>query len=151
MQEVYFNGIDIDWEYPQSAIDTVDSVNLLQGLRTALNKQGELDHTHYYLTIAAPAGMDKINIFTGQQWQQIASTVDYIDVMTYDFHGNWDQVKVGSDFMSAMSLDPLLDPTTKNPILSKYNVIDAIKTYLNNGVPANKIVLGIPLYGRMVI
>jgi chitinase len=150
MQEVRFNGIDIDWEYPHSAIDTTDYINLLQGLRTALNKQGELDHVHYYLTIAAPAGIDKINAFTAQQWQQIATIVDYIDVMTYDFHGGWDQGSVGSDFMSAMSLDPTLDPTTKNPTLSKYNVIDAIKTYLDNGVPANKIVLGIPLYGRMV-
>ena len=150
LQEVHFNGIDIDWEYPISADDAKNYVTLLTKLRQALDIQGNIDHTHYFLTIASPAGIDKINALTSEQWKTIAANVDSIDVMTYDFHGSWDQGEIGSDFLSAMALDPELDPTYNNPVLGKYNVIDAMKAYTDLGVNPNKLVLGIPVYGRMV-
>lgn len=149
MKEVHFNSIDIDWEYPLQA-DAENYVHLLQQLRSALDEQGKQDGTHYFLTIAAPAGINKIHELTATQWKTIATTVDYIDVMTYDFHGDWDKGQVGSDFMSAMALDPTLDPTFNHPILGKYNVIDALEAYVNLGVPKNKLVVGIPVYGRMM-
>lgn len=151
MKEVHFNGIDIDWEYPNtSPNDAGNFVMLLQKLRTALDQQGKLDNTHYLLTIAAPAGIDKISKLTNEQWQTIATLVDHIDVMTYDFHGSWDQGQTGSDFMSAMALDPKNDPTYTQPISGQYNVIDALKAYTNAGVPTEKLVVGIPIYGRMM-
>lgn len=144
MKEMGFNGIDIDWEYP-AAKDATNYVNLLQGLRVALDKQSTIDKTQYYLTIATPAGIDKIVNLTNPQWQTIFQTVDYVDVMTYDFHGSWD---AKSDFMSAMNLDPI-DPTIQDQTLGKYNVTDAIKAYQDRGLTTNKIVLGVPMYGRM--
>ena len=149
MLETHFNGIDIDWEYPLTADEAAHYVTLLTKLRTALDEQGTKDGTHYLLTIATPAGIDKINALTKEQWQTVAGLVDSIDVMTYDFHGSWDQGEVGSDFLSAMALDPELDPTYNTPILKNYNVIDAMTAYTNLEVPANKLVVGIPVYGRM--
>ena len=148
MIEVHFNGIDIDWEYPQTPADAANYVTLLTNLRTALNAQGTKDGTHYYLTIAAPAGIDKINALTTAQWQTIAANVDTIDVMTYDFYGAFDPL---SDFMSAMKLDPSRDPNINNPILSKYDITDALAAYKTAGVAANQLVVGIPVYGRMSI
>ena len=150
MKEVHFNGIDIDWEYPLTPEDASNYVNLLQKLRGALDAQGNTDSTHYYLTVAVAAGIDKISKLSPTQWQTIAATVDDIGVMTYDFHGAWDQGQTGSNFMSAMALDPALDPTVNNPILSHYNVIDAMDAYVSRGVPKEKLIVGIPVYGRMM-
>ena len=150
MKEVHFNGIDIDWEYPDSDTDAENFVTLLGKLRKALDTQGAKDNTHYLLTIAVSAGIDKIEKLTSDQWQTIAETVDNVDVMTYDFHGSWDQGQSGSNFMSAMALDSKLDPSFTNPVFKKYNVIDALKAYTERGVPANKLAVGIPIYGRMV-
>lgn len=152
MKEVGFNGIDIDWEYPVTPNDVSNYVLLLKDLRKALNTQGAADNTTYYLTIAVSAGFDKILAITKDQWTSINTAVDYVDVMTYDFHGSWDQKsQVASDFMSAMQLDPLNDPTAKeNSFLSQYDITHAIQAYLNRGIPAAKIIVGIPIYGRMI-
>lgn len=150
MKEVQFNGIDIDWEYPLSSEDAKQYVLLMQKLRTGLNEQSRLDHQTYYLTTAVGAGPDKINALTSEQWKAVADVVDSIDVMTYDFHGDWDTGITGSNFMSAMQLDPKNDPTAKNEVMSRLNVTDAMNAYLTQGVPAQKLLLGIPLYGRMV-
>lgn len=149
MKEVNFNTIDIDWEYPETK-DTENFVKLLQALRTALDTESKKDNVKYYLTIAVGAGIDKIETLTPAQWQTVASVVDYVGVMTYDFHGAWDMGQVGSDFMSAMRLDPENDPTYQNPVLGKYNVTDALNAYLVQGITANKLLVGIPMYGRMV-
>lgn len=150
MKEVNFNGIDIDWEYPQTADDVNHFISLIDKLRAALDTQGELDGTHYNLSIAVSGGIDKINQLSSEQWQHLALRVDQIDVMTYDFHGAFDQGQTGSNFQSAMALDPNLDPTYGTAVLGQYNLTDALNNYLEKGVPANKLVIGIPLYGRMM-
>ena len=147
MKEVNFNGIDIDWEYPANASDASNYVNLITQLRQALDKQGQIDGVHYYLTLAVGAGIDKVQIMSNEQWQSIASEVDYIGAMTYDFHGAFDQ---SSDFMSAMALDAKNDATATDPILSKYNVIDAMNELSSTGIPKQKLLVGIPIYGRMM-
>ena len=149
MKEVQFNGIDIDWEYPQVS-DANNYLSLLQELHDALEEQGAIDQKHYYLTIAVGAGIDKIQNLSKVQWQQISTIVDSIGVMTYDFHGSWDQGQTGSNFLSAMALDPNNDSTITNPVLKNYNVIDAMNLYLDNGIEANQLLVGIPVYGRMV-
>ena len=146
MKEVQFNGIDIDWEYP-AVEDAANYIALLQSLRKALDAQGALDQTHYYLTIAVGAGIDKINNLTKEQWLSVADAVDYMGVMTYDFHGAWDQY---SDFMSAMQLDPNNDPTINDQALKRYNLTDAMQAYLDMGIPSSKLIVGIPMYGRMM-
>ncbi|TGJ83811.1 hypothetical protein E0Z10_g4965 [Xylaria hypoxylon] len=62
-----FDGIDIDWEYPQSADEAADYVALLQAVRSALDGYAASsagDH-HFELTVACPAGAqnyDKLDI-----------------------------------------------------------------------------------------
>lgn len=84
-------------------------------------------------TAASPASAaDSYNL------PALSSYVDFVFVMTYDFHGSWDQ-KTGVN-------SPLHKrPTDSNP---EFNIEASIKYYLTNGVPANKLGLGIPLYGR---
>ncbi|RYC65331.1 hypothetical protein CHU98_g848, partial [Xylaria longipes] len=60
-----FDGIDIDWEYPQSAEEAANYVALLQAVRAALDAYGAGKNAHFELTVACPAGAqnyDKLDI-----------------------------------------------------------------------------------------
>lgn len=144
MKTYGFDGIDIDWEYPVSgglqsgvAADKANYTLLLQALRDELNRQGSADAgKHYDLTIAAPAGP---SILTNLEISKVASTVDWINLMTYDFHGSWDS-KTGHNA-------PLTQPTG-DPGPAGFYSDSTVNSYLSAGAPANKLVLGVPFYGR---
>lgn len=137
-----FDGIDLDWEYPAACGLTCgtpeESANftaLLAEFRSQLNavRPGLL------LTIAAGAGIDKIRVTNPAAYHQY---LDYINVMTYDFHGTWD---AQTNHHSAL-FDSPNDPSTGDVRL--YNTNDAIEAFLSRGVPASKLNVGIGFYGR---
>lgn len=137
-----FDGIDLDWEYPAACGLTCgtpeESANftaLLAEFRSQLNavRPGLL------LTIAAGAGVDKVRVTNPAAYQQY---LDYINVMTYDFHGTWDPQ---TNHHSAL-FDSPNDPSTGDQRF--YNSNDAIEAFLTRGVPASKLNLGIGFYGR---
>ncbi len=138
-----FDGLDIDWEYPVNGgltsgtgADKKNFTLLLQELRRQLDELGAIDNTHYLLTIAAPVGPSNIQNF---ELSQIASTVDWINLMGYDFHGTWE---------STTNFNAPLFRTIKDPADAGLNVDAAVQRYVTAGVPADKLVLGVPFYGR---
>jgi chitinase len=137
-----FDGIDIDWEYPAAcglscggSEDTANFTALLAEFRRQLNavRPGLL------LTVAVGAGVDKIR---GTDPAAYAQSLDFINVMTYDFHGGWES---RTGFHSALYA-PDGDPSTGDE--KQYNSHDAIQALLAAGVPAAKLNLGIGFYGR---
>ena len=139
-----FDGIDLDWEYPVIATDANPNVSpndgenyalLAKALRDALDAQGAIDGKDYLISAAVPAGYDKyeeINL------SALAGQVDWLNLMTYDFHGRWNKTRTGHNApLYANSADPM----------PEYNAESAVQGYLDAGVPATKINLGIPLYG----
>ena len=137
-----FDGIDIDWEYPAAcglscggSEDTANFTALLAEFRRQLDavRPGLL------LTIAGGAGVDKIRV---TQPSQYASSIDFVNLMTYDFHGAWESP---TNFHSAL-YKPAGDPSTGDA--AKYNTNDAIQALIAAGMPAAKINLGIGFYGR---
>ena len=137
-----FDGIDIDWEYPAacgltcgSSEDTANFTALLAEFRRQLDavRPGLL------LTIAGGAGVDKIRV---TQPNQYASSIDFVNLMTYDFHGAWESP---TNFHSAL-YHASGDPSTGDA--AKYNTNDAIQALIAAGMPASKINLGIGFYGR---
>ena len=137
-----FDGIDIDWEYPVacglscgSAEDNANFTALLAEFRRQLDavRPGLL------LTIAAGAGIDKIRVTDPGTYHQ---SLDYINVMTYDFHGAWESK---TNHHSALFNSPR-DPSTGDQRF--YNSNDAIEAFISRGVPASKLNLGIGFYGR---
>jgi len=144
-----FDGIDIDWEYPGGGgqpYNTYDAVNdkhnftlLMAEFRAQLDAQGAADGKRYALTAAIGAGVDKI---ANTEPNLYAQYMDWVNVMTYDFHGAWES---STNFHAPLYHDPA-DPATGN--LAKYNANDAITALTAAGMPKNKILLGIPFYGR---
>ncbi len=139
-----FDGVDIDWEYPtggglsSNVYRPVDKTNfglLLQTLRSKLDAQGIIDNKHYILSFAGQADSTFTN---GVGLASIAKSVDYGFIMTYDLHGGWDSY---TDFDA-----PLYSPSGQSPQY-KTSVDAAVQSWLNDGFPAQKLVMGVPFYG----
>ncbi len=150
MKKYGFDGIDIDWEYPVGGgeasnktrpIDKQNFTHLLAELRKHLDDQGKADKTKYLLTIAAPAGP---SVYQNLELEKIAQHLDWINLMTYDFHGGWSEAtNFNAPLYPAKS-----DPTKDESIRKHFNVDSAVTAYLKAGIPADKLVMGVPFYGR---
>ena len=138
------DGIDLDWEYPVSG-GTAGTVHrpqdrqnftlLLRAIRQELDRQGQRDGKEYQLTIAGAAGTWYLSNI---QPTAVAEVVDHIFLMAYDIHGPWDSY---ADFNA-----PLYTPSVSAPH-HQSSVSDSVEAYLDSGVPVEKLVLGMPLYG----
>jgi chitinase len=139
-----FDGIDIDWEYPVRGglptnvtrpEDRVNCTLLLRALRAELDAQGARDGHRYLLSIATIAGP---GVFTQLELEPVAATVDWFNVMTYDFHSGSKIAHFNAPLYTAAG-----DPTPG------YTVDSTMQRYLRGGVSPSKLVVGIPFYGRV--
>jgi chitinase len=138
-----FDGIDIDWEFPveggmkgnvERPADKENFTLLLAELRRQLDAQGAIDRRHYQLAIAASARLQEI---ANVEIARITPLLDFINVMTYDYHSGSSRTGFNSPLYAAKG-----DPT---PSL---NVDATMRAFLGAGVPAGKLLVGIPFYGR---
>lgn len=131
-----FDGIDIDWEFP-AASDTPSVTLLMREFRKQLNALGRANHQHYLLTMFGPAGQQN---FSNIELAKVGRTLDFYNVQGYDFHGTWET--------STNHASPLFD-SRQDPVASEnFNIDYTVNAYLQAGVPARKLVMGVPLYGR---
>ncbi|MCX7840853.1 MAG: glycoside hydrolase family 18 protein, partial [Anaerolineae bacterium] len=75
----------------------------------------------------------------GVAWEQVARTLDWINLMTYDFAGSWS---------STTGHNAPLYASAFAKSAQTYNGNAAVQAYLAAGVPSEKIVFGVPFYGR---
>jgi len=124
-----FDGLDVDWEYPEGPEDKLGYISLLTSLKAAFAPKG------YLLSAAVPVSEYTLNL--GYDIPGIDKAVDFINLMGYDEYGPWTP-------NSADHHAPLYKRTAQ----STDDVDSSVTYWLNNGMTASKIVMGIPLYGH---
>ena len=148
-----FNGIDIDWEYPvegghednqRREEDKENFTLLIAALRLQLDMLSIRTNMEHLLTISAsgnPLYAENIEI------DHVVRYLDWINVMTYDFHGPWggeaDEVTNLNSALYSADDDPL-----DEPYHSSFNMQFAIFYYLDQSVPLHKLNASIAFYGR---
>ncbi len=138
LEDLGLDGLDIDWEHPQDAAQAQNYVDLLRAVREELHKaeQKRRVQTHFLLTVACPAGpqnYEKLSIKGMDQY------LDFWNLMAYDYAGSWDS-KAGHQAN--------LYSSEEDRATTPFSTEAAVDFYIRSGVPSDKLVLGMPLYGR---
>ncbi|MFT2015999.1 chitinase C-terminal domain-containing protein [Streptomyces sp. 796.1] len=161
-----FNGVDIDYEYPTSMKDAGHPQDwplanarrgglnkgyaaLMKTLREKLDRAGAADGKHYLLSVAAPSSG---YLLRGMETYQTTKYLDYVNIMSYDLHGAWNEF-VGPN--------AALYDDGKDAELIKWGVYNAAQYggigylngdwsyhYFRGSMPAGRINLGLPYYTR---
>ncbi|XP_014472435.1 PREDICTED: chitinase-3-like protein 1 [Dinoponera quadriceps] len=131
-----FDGFDFDWEYPNQRGGKPEDVNnfsiLLKMMRAEFDKEGLL------LTAAVAAAEPSASL--SYNIAEISKHLHFINVMSYDLHGSWEK-QTGHNA-------PLYPRTGETGNDLKLNVNASIHYWLSQGCPPEKLILGVPFYGR---
>jgi chitinase len=140
----FFDGVDLDWEYPGgggasatlgSAADKANYSALLTELRAALDTLGTQTGRRYLLTAAVGAAPSKIGaVDYGVGGQKL----DLAFAMSYDYYGGWN---------NELGHQAGLYPVPNEP-QAGFSGSATVANLIAAGVPANKVVLGVAMYGR---
>ncbi|VFQ77358.1 unnamed protein product [Cuscuta campestris] len=133
-----FDGIDLDWETPQSPGEMRDFGLLLADWRAAVEREASATGRPRLLLTAAT--YFSADFFLGPVYRAypvaaINQNLDWINAMCYDYHGSWDTAATGEHAA-------LFDPKTN--ISTSYG----LGQWIRAGLMRSKLIMGLALYGR---
>ncbi|KAF9431163.1 hypothetical protein BGZ94_007614 [Podila epigama] len=132
MNNLGLDGLDIDWEYPKTSEDAVNYVSLLRELREGLDAYAREkgDPVPYLLTGAMPCGESNYGLLRLNEMNQY---MDAFYLMAYDLAGSWSSAAGHQSNLYGGEL----------------SVNKAVEHYISQGIPPHKVIVGMPLYGRV--
>ncbi|MDB6039603.1 MAG: chitinase [Verrucomicrobiales bacterium] len=130
-----YDGIDLDWEYPDTREEIVGFERMARRFRKELDELGKRKNLPMFQTMAAAANPETLK-WLGKDL--LMETMDWLNVMTYDMAGEW------TDYAGHHS--PLF-ASSKQPGHPRSTEL-SMKYLLERGIPANRLAVGIPLYGK---
>ncbi len=127
-----YDGVDIDWEYPEGLQQRSDCTLTMIAIRK------ELPQPQYLLSMATAGNPTR----PGQgsyDFEALSQILDFINVMTYDFHGPWTR---------HAGHNSALFQSRKDPGTNDGSLTTSIDVYLNYfHVPPEKLNIGSGFYG----
>ncbi|PJN00980.1 chitinase [Streptomyces sp. CB01201] len=161
-----FNGVDIDYEYPTTMKDAGNPLDLsisnarraglvkgyaalMKSLREKLDRAGAADGKHYLLSVAAPSSG---YLLRGMETFQVQQYLDYVNIMSYDLHGAWNQyvgpnASLFDDGKDAELAAAGVYSTSQYGGIGYLNA-DWAYHYFRGSMPAGRINMGLPYYTR---
>nr|WNT43924.1 chitinase 2 [Monochamus alternatus] len=139
LEKYNFDGLDLDWEYPKCwqvdckkgpDSDKEAFAAFVTELKQAFKPKGYL--------LSAAVSPSKTVIDAGYNVPVLAENLDWVAVMTYDFHGQWDKQ---TGHVAPLFYHP-------EDEVAFYNSNFSLNYWISEGVPRRKIVMGMPLYGQ---
>ncbi|MGW7197803.1 chitinase C-terminal domain-containing protein [Streptomyces chryseus] len=161
-----FNGVDIDYEYPTTMKDAGNPLDfsysnarraglvkgyaaLMKSLREKLDRAGAADGKHYLLTVAAPSSG---YLLRGMETFQVQKYLDYVNIMSYDLHGAWNEYVGPNASLFDDGKDAELAAAGVYST-AQYGGVGYLNTdwayhYFRGSMPAGRINIGLPYYTR---
>ncbi|KAI9586702.1 probable chitinase 10 [Glossina fuscipes] len=138
MEKYGFEGLDLDWEYPVCwQVDCKKGrPDEKEGFKQLVIELSEAFKAKHWLLSSAVSPNKKV-IDAGYDVTQLSEYLDWIAVMTYDYHGQWDK-KTGH-----------VAPMYGYPgDVENFNVNFSINYWLQKGAERKKLIMGMPMYGQ---
>ncbi|KAH9502826.1 Endochitinase 1 [Bulinus truncatus] len=135
-----FDGLDVHWEYPgfRGGHDYTDKylfTFLIQDLREAFEKESLITGKRRLILTAALAG-DRQTYPVPYEISKFIKDLDFVSLITHDFNYNIDQ---------CVNISPIYGDSPSDNRNIKY----AVDYYLKMGIPRNKLIISVPMYGRI--
>lgn len=134
-----FEGLDLDWEYPVCwqvdctkgyADEKEGFAELVRALSAEFKPRGWL--------LSAAVSPNKKVIDAAYDIATLTEHFDWIAVMTYDYHGQWDKQ---TGHVAPMYVHP-------GDVDSTFNANFTINYWISEGADRKKLVMGMPMYGQ---
>uniref|UniRef100_A0A3Q3G043 Chitinase-3-like protein 1 n=1 Tax=Labrus bergylta TaxID=56723 RepID=A0A3Q3G043_9LABR len=135
LRAIHFDGLNLDWRYPaeedkQRFTELCKVRSLISPLELAFS---EKSHTER-LILAASVSAEKSTIDASYDVKHIAMHLDFINVLTFDFHGPWESVTAHHSPLFQGSQD------TGDAFALEY--------WRDQGAPEEKLNMGFGAFGR---
>ena len=125
----HLDGVDIDWEYPTKSADneTGADPNDTQNFNLVLKELRAKLGTGKIISFASSSSAQYVD------WKVAIKYLDYVNVMTYDM---------------GAAPNGHNSPLHKSAMFNHRSWDESVQAHLNGGVPKNRMVMGVPFYGK---